>query len=83
MSATALVAPAARATLPMPDGTVPAEVRTAAAAGLLAAPYRPGLGTTAVQGHPLWVVPVILVDFTDQALSPLSTSRASFSSETP
>jgi immune inhibitor A len=66
----------ARATLPMRDGSLPSEVRGAVASGLLAAPLRPALGTTAVQGHPVWVVPVILVDFTDQPLSALSTPAA-------
>jgi len=72
----ACAASLARATLPMRDGTLPSEVVHAFDAGVLSAPARPTLGTTAVQGHPTWVVPVILVDFTDQPLSTLSTPAA-------
>ncbi len=71
--AAALTPLTARAVVPMRDGSLPAEVRAAAASGLLASPLRPALGTTAVQGHPVWVVPVLLVDFTDQPLSSAST----------
>jgi immune inhibitor A len=63
----------ARATMPRRDGTVPPQVTAAFASGLLSPSTRPPLSTAAAQAQNVWVVPVIVVDFTDQPLSSQTT----------
>jgi M6 family metalloprotease-like protein len=62
--------------MPRRDGTVPSQVTSAFQGGILSPPARPLLGTSSVQTQTVWVVPVIIVDFTDQAISSQSTIAA-------
>lgn len=74
LSSLLLFASPAFATMPPQHGPVPDILAEGFKSGLFSVPAPPGLGTqqaTAVQSE--WVVPVILVDFTDQALRPEST----------
>jgi immune inhibitor A len=66
----------ARATMPRRDGTVPPQVTSAFASGILSPPGRPALGTSGTLSQNVWVIPVIIVDFTDQPLSSLTTIAA-------
>jgi immune inhibitor A len=54
------------ATVPAPDGTLPPAVRAAFASGVLGVPARPALGTSSTQTD--WLVPVVMVSFTDSTL---------------
>ena len=58
---------AALATMPGPDGRVPVEVSNAFAGGVFGLPpARPATGTSAARAD--WLVPVILVGFSDSTL---------------
>lgn len=66
-SALLALAPLPVSSMPPPaGGTLPAEVREAAAAGLFDLAPRPALGTSANQTD--WLVPVVVVGFPDSAL---------------
>ncbi len=58
--------------MPTRDGTVPEAVSQAYDRGLFQLPPAPGLRTSAVGAT--WKIPVILVDFTDQPLTYVSTA---------
>src|SRR5882724_10931757 len=65
--------------MPTREGSVPEQVSQAFEAGLFKLPASPALGLSAVGGT--WIIPVILVDFTDQPLtysSPSEWDRALF-----
>jgi len=68
-----LSAATASATQPPRNGPVPEILSEGFSSGLFSVPARPGLGTQAATVQNTWVVPVILVDFTDQPLRPEST----------
>jgi immune inhibitor A len=62
--------------MPTRTGTVPAAVTEGFQRGVFeTAPPRPLLGTAAVPVQASWHIPVILVDFTDQALNPAYSSQ--------